>query len=176
MAGLGSSMRRFLDGLYLTGGVFAALFLIAILLLIVIQMVARWTGEVFAGVPEYAGYCMAASSFLALAYALNHGNHIRVSLLLSAMGRFRRYGEIWCFAVGSFLSVSFAWYGSQKMLGSLKWNDISQGQDATPMWIPQMGMVVGLIILAIAFLDHLYCLVFNGHHHISDDALEDQGE
>ena len=42
-----TTLRRILDGLYKAGGVIAALFLIAILALIVIQMVARWTGEVF---------------------------------------------------------------------------------------------------------------------------------
>ena len=81
-----STLRRILDGLYKAGGVIAALFLIAILSLIVIQMVARWTGEVFSGAPDYAGYCMAGASFFAFAYALNHGAHIRVSIVLNALG------------------------------------------------------------------------------------------
>jgi hypothetical protein len=42
-------LRRSLDALYLAGGVLGALFLIAILLLIVAQMMARWTGHVFPG-------------------------------------------------------------------------------------------------------------------------------
>ncbi len=64
----------FLDFLYLASGVLAALCLIAILVLIVMQMLARWTGEVFPGAPEYAGYFMAAASFLAFANALNRGS------------------------------------------------------------------------------------------------------
>ena len=78
-------LRRGLDGLYLLSGILAACFLIAILTLIVVQMVARWTGEIFPGAPEYAGYSMAAASFLAFASALNHGSHIRVSILLNAL-------------------------------------------------------------------------------------------
>jgi len=77
---------RILDGLYVAGGVLASLFLIAILLLIVAQMVARWTTTTFSGAPNYAGYCMAAASFLAFAHALNRGAHIRVSILLNALG------------------------------------------------------------------------------------------
>ncbi|MFU8882858.1 MAG: TRAP transporter small permease, partial [Rhodobacterales bacterium] len=73
-------VRLLLDTLYRIGGFLAALSLIAILFLIVVQMLARWTGEVFAGAPEYAGYAMAAASFLAFADALNRGNHIRVSV------------------------------------------------------------------------------------------------
>ena len=64
-------LRSVLDFIYQAAGVLAALSLIAILLLIVVQMLARWTGEVFPGAPEYAGYAMAAASFLAFANALN---------------------------------------------------------------------------------------------------------
>ena len=74
--GFARTLRKVLDFLYLAAGVMAALCLIAILSLIVIQMLARWTGEVFPGAPEYAGYAMAAASFLAFAHALNRGSHI----------------------------------------------------------------------------------------------------
>ena len=77
-------IRHLLDGLYLVSGVAAAFCLIAILFLIVVQMLARWTGEMFPGAPNYAGYAMAAASFLAFANALNHGAHIRVSIVLNA--------------------------------------------------------------------------------------------
>ena len=165
-------MRVALDRLYLSAGILAALFLIAILGLIVVQMVARWSGMVFRGAPDYAGYAMAASSFLALAYALNAGAHIRVSLLLSALGRYRRLGEIWCFGLGTYLSWFFAWHAVKMTYASWRWHDISQGQDATPMWIPQTLMSLGTIILAIAFADHLFRLVFVGTHNIQEEALD----
>jgi TRAP-type C4-dicarboxylate transport system permease small subunit len=176
MTSLGRKLRRGLDGLYLASGIAAAIFLIFILLLIIVQMIARWTGEVFPGAPDYAGYSMAASSFLAMAYALNSGNHIRVSLLLSALGRYRRYGEIWCFGVASYLSVFFAYHAVKMTRGSWRWNDISQGQDATPLWIPQLAMSVGVIILAIAFLDHFVRLIFIGSHNIEEEALDAHSE
>ena len=34
-------------------------------------------------------------------------------------------------------------------------NDVSTGNDATPLWIPQLTMAVGTVILAIAFVDEL---------------------
>jgi TRAP-type C4-dicarboxylate transport system permease small subunit len=34
-------------------------------------------------------------------------------------------------------------------------NDISTGNDATPLWIPQIAMAVGTVLLAIAFVDEL---------------------
>ena len=39
-------------------------------------------------------------------------------------------------------------------------NDISQQDDALPMWIPQMVMVIGTFILATAFIDRLYQTIF----------------
>jgi TRAP-type C4-dicarboxylate transport system permease small subunit len=79
MKQFGKQIRRFLDGLYLVGGLIGAGFLLLILLIIVAQVIARWTGHVLPGSTAYAGYCMAAASFFSLAYALNHGAHIRVS-------------------------------------------------------------------------------------------------
>lgn len=162
---------RFLDGLYTAGGVLASLFLIAILVLIVIQMLARWTGQVFSGAPDYAGYCMAAASFLAFAHALNRGAHIRVSLLLNIMGRFRHALEIWCFAVGAAASGYLAWYAVKATQWSHKFNDISQGQDATPLWIPQLGMSIGAVLLAICFFDNLLRLIILKKHGIVADVV-----
>jgi len=95
-----------------------------------------------------------------------------LSLLLGALGRYRRYGEIWCFAVGSYLSVFFAYYAIKSTRESFQFNDISQGQDASPIWIPQIAMCVGTVILAIAFIDHLLSLLFVGDHNIQEDALD----
>lgn len=166
-------VRRVLDALYLGCGMVAAVFLILILTIIVAQMAARWTGNVFPGSTDYAGYCMAAASFFAMAYALNRGAHIRVSLLLSKMGRYRRWGEIWCLAVGAALACYFAYYAIKAVFWSHKLNDISQGLDATPIWIPQIAMAFGGTLLAIALIDNLLRLVFTGSDGIRIEAVSD---
>jgi len=176
MKALVLSMRPALDRLYLMSGIGGSLFLIMILLLITAQMLARWSGAIITGAPDYTGYCMAAASFLALPYALNRGAHIRVSLLLSALGKYRRIGEIWCFGVASYFAVFFAYYAIKSTRESYRFNDISQGQDATPIWIPQIAMCIGTVILAIAFIDHLLSLLFVGTHNIEEDALDAHGE
>jgi TRAP-type C4-dicarboxylate transport system permease small subunit len=38
---------------------------------------------------------------------------------------------------------------------SRAFNDISTGNDATPLWIPQLAMALGTVVLAIAFIDEL---------------------
>ncbi|QHQ36338.1 TRAP transporter small permease [Algicella marina] len=164
------NIRRALEGLYTLSAVLAALCLIAILALILIQMLARWTGEVFPGAPEYAGYAMAAASFLAFASALNKGAHIRVSIALNAApSALRRWLEVWCFAVGSAIAWYFVWYAHRFVYWSWKFNDVSQGQDKTPLWIPQSLMLIGATIFAIALTDHLISLIVKGEHRITRD-------
>ena len=172
MSAVGKNLRRVLDIMYLAGGVIAALFTIAILVIIVLQMLARWTGHVFPGATDYAGYSMAGASFFAFAYALNHGAHIRVSLLLHALGDRRRWGEIWCFAIGAAAATYFAWYAARGTYWSWKLKDISQGLDATPIWIPQLSMAAGTILLAICFWDHLLRILFAGDHGIRADMVD----
>lgn len=166
------ALRRILDFLYLTGGIVASVFTVAILLIIVAQMLARWTGHVFPGATDYAGYCMAAASFFAFAYALNHGAHIRVSIVLSALGKYRRWGETFCFGIGTLTATYFAWFAVKGTYVSWRWNEISQGLDKTPIWIPQIAMSVGTILLAIAFWDHLIQLIFHGTHRIKSDMVD----
>ena len=169
-----TAIRRTLDFLYAASGIAAALCLIAILALIVVQMLARWTGEVFPGAPDYAGYAMAAASFLAFASALNKGAHIRVSIVLNAVGpRARRAINIWCFGVGAAVAWYFVYYAYRFVYFSWKFNAISQGQDKTALWIPQSVMLFGAAVLAIALTDHLISLIFKGDHRI-ERPPEDQ--
>ena len=123
-----------------------------------------------AGTDAYAGYCMAASGFLALAHTLKRGEHIRVSLLLEHAGvRARHRLELWALAVASLLAGAFAWYSIRLSVQSWQFSDISTGNDATPLWIPQIAMAVGTLVLFIAFVDELV-LEFRGARRAVPDA------
>ena len=168
-----AGLRKALDFIYLASGILAALCLISILSLIVIQMLARWTGEVFPGAPEYAGYFMAAASFLAFGNALNRGSHIRVSIVLNALPPMgQRILNIWCFAIGALVAWYFVYFATRFVYWSWKFNDISQGQDRTELWIPQSFVLLGAVILAIALTDNLLSLIFKGKHNITQEQVE----
>jgi TRAP-type C4-dicarboxylate transport system permease small subunit len=164
-------IRRFLDALYFGAGAVAACCLLALLIVIVMQMAARWTGIAFPGSTAYAGYLMAAASFLAFAYALNHGAHIRVSLLLNALGRHRFWGELWALVIASSASSYLAWYAVKATYWSYKLHDVSQDQDATPVWIVQIPMALGALLLAVCFLDNLITLLLTKRDNIGADVV-----
>ena len=148
-------LRQALDALYLGCGMLAAACLVAMLGIILAQMVARWSGATFPGATSYAGYAMAAASFFAFAHALDRGAHIRVGILLNAAGRHRRWLETWCFGVGAAAAWYLAFYAVRLVSWSWTLGDVSQGQDATPLWIPQVPMALGSVVLAVALSDHL---------------------
>ena len=153
------ALRRGLDGLYLACGFAAAGCLLLILVIIVVQMVLRWTGNTFPGAASYAGYAMAAASFLAFAHALTRGAHIRVGMLLNAAGDRRWMVELWCTGVAMVLTWFLARFAVKTAHWSWKLGDISQGQDATPLWIPQSLWAFGAVVFAIAMTDRFVRLV-----------------
>ena len=114
------------------------------------------------GSDAYAGYCMAAASFLALAHTLKRGEHIRVTLFLERFGgRFKRPLELWSHAAGTFFCAVLAFYSVRLAWQSHLFNDVSQGNDATPLWIPQIAMAAGAIVLLVAMVDD-FILVLRG--------------
>lgn len=195
---------RILDTLYKAAGALAAGFMVLILLLIIAQMVARWSSMTFHGSTEYAGYAMAATSFFALAYTLTQGAHIRVSVLLNL----NRHTKFWLDAAAMFIAAVtatyFARYAIKTNVMSEMLNDRTQGQDYvpewlltffamfanspakwgelwantgsewvfTPVWLPQLPMSIGTVLLAIAIWDYLTRLLALRESQIHGEALE----
>lgn len=147
-------MRRLLDALYDSAATLAALFMIGLLAMVLVSILGRQFHFYFRGSDAYAGYLMAGASFLALAHTLKKGEHIRVTLILGMLrGTARRSLELWSLGASGLLALLFAFYSCRLVWQSLMFDDISTGNDATPLWIPQLGMAVGTVIFAVALID-----------------------
>lgn len=147
-------MRRYLDFLYDAAAWLAALAMIGTLAMVLLSIVSRQLGFLVPGTDAYAGYAMAAAGFLALAHTLKRNEHIRVTLLLGRLkGRARHALEMWALSAGVLLGGLFAFYSVRLAWVSHAINDVSTGNDATPLWIPQITMAVGTVVLFIALLD-----------------------
>ena len=147
-------MRRLLDFLYDAAAWLAALAMVGVLLMVLLSIVSRQAGFHVPGTDAYAGYAMAAAGFLALAHTLKRNEHIRVTLLLGRLqGRARRALELWSLSVAVLLGGLFAWYSVRLAWNSRAFNDISTSNDATPLWIPQLAMAIGTVVLLVALVD-----------------------
>jgi TRAP-type C4-dicarboxylate transport system permease small subunit len=188
---------RLLDGVYVASGVIAGFFMVMILSLIVLGMVARWTSVAVPGTTEFAGYAMAATSFFALCHALARGAHIRVSIILNANDFLKKWLDLFAVFGAAVIATYFARYAVKTNFFSEVLNDRTQGQDQipewlvalfrldfagvaegsttlvyTPVWIPQLAMSAGTILLAIALWDTLYRMLVTGVNPIVSEAVE----
>ncbi|GAB4403184.1 MAG: TRAP transporter small permease [Rhodoferax sp.] len=149
-------MRRVLDALYRASAVLAALAMVGLLGCVLLSIVSRQLGWAVQGLDAYAGYLMAAAGFLALAPTLRKGEHIRVELLLQSLSKKKQRAlNLWALAAGFVLATLLAWYSVRLVWQSYSFNDISTGNDGTPLWLPQLGMAAGTLIFALALLDAL---------------------
>ena len=152
-------MRRTLDLTYRICELLAAFFLASLGALILAQIVGRLFGVLVPGADDLAIYSMAASAFLALGPALRAGAHIRVGLVIDFLGRRgRTFLEAACLLAGTALVGYFTWYAFEMTRFSWMFGDVSQGLVPIPLWIPQAGMTLGLLVLVVAFLDDLAAL------------------
>ncbi len=163
-------LRRGLDAVYLWCAYLAAFFMLMILAATMLQVVTRYLHITMSGLTSYAGYFMAASTFLALAHALNSGVHIRVETIGRLMGKGRYWFDLVAIGVTTVIMGWFAWHSCGMLWWSWKFNDISTGMDATPMWIPQLPMALGAVLLAVALADQFLQMVFTGRHSIQTSA------
>ncbi len=143
-----------LDGLYDAAAWLAALAMVGVLLMVLLSIASRQLGFHVPGTDAYAGYSMAAAGFLALAHTLKHNEHIRVTLILGRLkGRAHHALEMWAHSAGVVLAGLFAFYAVRLAWVSHDINDISTGNDATPLWIPQIAMAFGAVVLLVALID-----------------------
>ena len=169
-------MRRALDLLYDGAAWLAALAMVGLLAMVLLAIASRQLDFHVAGTDAYAGYLMAAAGFLALAHTFKRGEHIRVTLVLGHVGpRARRVLELWSLVAGTLLAALAAWYAVRLAWQSHLFHDISTSNDATPLWIPQLSMAAGSLILLVAFIDELVLEALGKRSHATpDEALRNE--
>jgi TRAP-type C4-dicarboxylate transport system permease small subunit len=149
-------LRRFLDRLYAASGALAAACLAGIAAVMLLQAGMRAAGFLLRGADDVVAWLCAASAFLALAYTFRNGEHVRVSLLLNGLrGAARRHAETFCLVAALIVSGYTTWAVSSFAFESWKFGELAQGLIQIPIWIPQLSLVVGALVLSIGIVDDL---------------------
>ena len=151
---------NYLRNLYRLSGYIAAIFLILVATFILTGIASRIFGFYIRGLAEYSGYCMAASSFLALAYTFGEKGHIRITLFLEKANKsIRRYLELWCLSIATFFSGFLSFYFIKMLMISFNLQERSEGADEILIWIPQVPVALGSTIFFICILHNFILLI-----------------
>lgn len=164
-------VRTCLEWLYRVCFALAGFFLVMIAVFTFAQIASRLIGVLVPGTDNFSSFSLVATSFLALAYTLRSGGHIRVLffLLRRAPRARRRALELWCLTVGALIVGYFAYHAVEMTWESYVFGDMSFGVISVPLWIPQVGMALGVVVLFIAVVDELVRTVIVGEPSYRDD-------
>jgi TRAP-type C4-dicarboxylate transport system permease small subunit len=156
-------VRRFLDRLYAGSGALAALCLAGIFVVMMAQSLMRTAGFLFRGADDIVAWLCAASAFFALAYTFRHGDLVRVSLLIHRLSPARRRAaELICLGAAALVVGYMTWATGSFVYQSWQFGELAQGLIQIPIWIPQLGVVLGTLVLEVAVLDELVSVMRGG--------------
>lgn len=162
-------MRKILDALYWVCGILAGIFMIGIAVCILTALAGAILGFSIRSMDEFAGYSMAAASFLGFSYTFHKREHIRVGLIIERLvGSKRVIMEIWSHALGVIIAGFFAWYSIKMAIISWQINEMSQGLIPFPLWIPQLSMAFGTATLACALIDEFFTILKAGNRRVKN--------
>lgn len=151
MTGLAARAGTVLTPVFLASGLLAAGFLALIAVFVLLQIGGRLAGMAVPSADEFAGYCLSASSFLALGYALHKGHHIRVLIvrdrLSAGPAAWLERGVTSLALLISGLLTAETW---QMVWQSYVFGDLTEGLVPLPLWLPQSGMAAGTAVLTLA--------------------------
>ena len=147
-------VRTALEALYRWTAYLGAFFIVGIGLLITAQVVGRETGVQVKGADDITAWSVVAAGFLPLAHTYRLNGQIRVTLLIERFsGTTRTVLELVVLGVALFL-VGFLCFSAFDMTwDSYRFGDLSQGLIVIPIWIPQISIGVGTLVLVIAIID-----------------------
>jgi TRAP-type C4-dicarboxylate transport system permease small subunit len=150
------SVRRALDRVYAGAGFLAGTCIALIAVIVLAQIVGRWFGVIVPSTEDFSSYLLVSASFLALSYTFRSGGHIRVTLLINLLSSNCQQRLVhFTLAVFVIIATYGAYFLGFLVYESWYFHEVSQGYVVVPLWIPQLPMALGSMLLVIALLDDL---------------------
>jgi C4-dicarboxylate transporter, DctQ subunit len=139
------------------GGIFAAVCLLAVTLIITYEVFMRYLFNApTTWVQEMSIYLCIAIGFMAAAYALKNNSHFSVTLLVDRMtAKNRRRMKIFTCLLGMAYSIIFVLKGYENMKFAYDIGDTSTGLLRAPLWIPWLLVPIGGLLLTLQFINKI---------------------
>jgi TRAP-type C4-dicarboxylate transport system permease small subunit len=131
-----------------------SLFLLAMIVMIAAEAIARNVfGTSLQVTDEVGGYLLVALTFLSMSVAESHGAFHRVELVQTRLSRAGRIASQLVFDVMALaVSMLVTWQLVRLALNSWRAEDVAPTPLATPLWLPQTSMGLGMALLCLALL------------------------
>ena len=131
-----------------------SLFLLAMIVMIAAEAIARNVfGTSLQITDEVGGYLLVALTFLSISVAESHGAFHRVELVQTRLSRFGRVASQLVFDLMALAaSALVTWQLVRLALNSWRAEDVAPTPLATPLWLPQTSMGLGMALLCLALL------------------------
>ncbi len=137
----------------------AAFLIIYILCHILLEICLRLFGMSTYVLDEFVGYAVATMTFLALGYSLERDSLIRVNVIMDRIPEAQRWvlDLITSIIAAIFFSwVGFIWWATVSR--NFVRGTTSQSLAATPLWIPQGLVLIGIIVLCLTLISRALSL------------------
>jgi TRAP-type C4-dicarboxylate transport system permease small subunit len=145
---------KFVNKLSLWGAYLSALVLVSLTLLILTEILIRYFFDMSTMIAdEYSGYLYLALIFLGLAYAFNENAHIRINIITSRMNKkANRLIDVIAGLI-TIVVLSFTLYRTILFTyDSYEMEMLSESVSATPLYLTQLVMPLGITIFILSVL------------------------
>jgi TRAP-type C4-dicarboxylate transport system permease small subunit len=128
----------------------------------VIGSAMREMGFRTGGTTEVAAWMTAGAAFFGLAHTFKHGDFVRVVLLLESFGpKTRRAFEVLSLSIAVVFVGYMTYAVSLFVYNNYQFREMAGGLIVIPLWIPQMSLVIGCVLLFVALVDELVLVLMN---------------
>lgn len=136
------------------------LLIVYVLCHILLEIVLRLFGTSTYVLDEFVGYAVATATFLGLGYSLERGGLIKVSILSDRLPE--KYHWILELIVSALSFALFSWISYYWYINV--WRDFKRGTTsesiaATPLWIPEGMVLIGLGLLCFTLFTRMLLLI-----------------
>ncbi len=151
MLGFIQSFNRWLG---LAGVTLTSLSIVGLVGLVLVEIIGRSFFNFSTMIAdEYSGYLYLSIVFLGLAYGLNHQSHIRITIITSRLGKeANRWIDMAIGVAGMAMMAVVIHYTWLLIEDTKSMNMVSEAVSQTPLYLTQIPMLIGSVLLWIALL------------------------